>query len=333
MRMRNSAEPRYSRIMGLGVYRPARSVPNSEIAEGLGLTEEWIERRSGVRSRRYAGAEETLTAMSVAAAEKALAQAGVDADRIGFVLVATTTHLTQMPSLASEVALRVGATEAGALDILAACAGFSYGLAMGSDMVRAGTADHVLIVAAERVTDILDHSDPSTAFLFADGAGAVVVGPSATPGIGPVIWGSDAGRADAVGMTGFWHPSLRTDPETPWPVLGMIGWKVYRWAVENLATAGSRALEAAGVTVNELSAFIPHQANRLITEEMAARLKLPPGVVVAQDVRESGNTSSASIPLAMDTLLSKGEVVSGELALLIGFGSGVVYASQVVRLP
>ncbi|MEW9547179.1 beta-ketoacyl-ACP synthase 3 [Nonomuraea sp. NPDC050783] len=322
-----------SRILGLGVYRPANVITNDEIAERVGRTAAWIESRSGVRERRFAGPGETLPMMSAAAAEKALAAAGVAPGRIGCVIAATTTHLTQMPSLASEVAHRVGAAGAGAFDVSAACAGFPYGLALAGDLVRCGSAEYVLMIGAERVSDILDHEDPSTAFLFADGAGAVVVGPSDRPGIGPVVWGSDGSRAAAVGMSGFWVPELQRQPELKWPVLTMSGWRVYRWATSELIPVAARAVERAGLTPADLEAFIPHQANRLITEALSAGLGLGEHVAVATDIERSGNTSAASIPLAMDTLLAANTVRSGAPALLIGFGSGLVYAAQVVELP
>ncbi|MEH1123022.1 beta-ketoacyl-ACP synthase 3 [Micromonospora sp. CPCC 206061] len=323
---------RGSRILGVGAYRPRRVVGNDEIAARIGVTAEWIERRSGIHSRRYAGPDETLTAMSLEAAGKALAAAGVSAGDVGCVIAATTTHLTQMPALATEVAHQLGVEPAGALDISAACAGFCYGLALASDLVRAGSAEYVLLLGAERVTDILDHGDPATAFLFADGAGAVVVGPSDTPRIGPVVWGSDGSRRTAVGMTGYWTRDLR-DPATPWPVLGMSGWRVFRWATGQLGEVARTAVERAGLRIDQLGAFVPHQANELITDAIAAKLALPPEVAVARDIRYSGNTSAASIPLAIDALMESGEVAHGASALLIGFGSGLVYAAQVAHLP
>jgi 3-oxoacyl-[acyl-carrier-protein] synthase III len=319
-----------SRILGLGVHRPDRIVPNCEIAGRLGLDEAWIVKRSGIRERRYS--REDLPFMAVSAAEKALASAGVEATEIDCVVAATTTHLTQMPSLASDVARRIGARQAAAFDVLAACAGFCYGLALASDMIRAGTARYVLLIGAEKITDILDMNDPTTAFIFADGAGAVVVGPSDTPRIGPVVWGSDGSVADAVGMTGYWTPAL-LDGDTRWPVLGMIGWKVFRWASNQLVPVARRAVEAAGLTTDDLDAFIPHQANILITKLVARGLCLGANVAIGRDIESSGNTSSASIPLAMDTLMRTGQAGSGATALLIGFGSGMVYAAQVVELP
>ena len=189
------------------------------------------------------------------------------------------------------------------------------------------------MIGAERITDILDRDDASTAFLFADGAGAVVVGVSDRQQIGPVSWGSDGSRAEAVGMTGYWDPALRTDPSLPWPRLGMSGWRVYRWASTELAPAARRAIEAAGLTVSDIDVFVPHQANLLIIEELARQLGLREDAVIARDITDTGNTSAASIPLALDRLLAADEVTSGMRALTIGFGSGLVYAGQVIEIP
>jgi 3-oxoacyl-[acyl-carrier-protein] synthase III len=324
---------RHSRILGLGVYRPERVVPNAELAPRLGLDESWIEKRSGVRTRRFSSAEETLPVMGQAAAGKALAAAGLTAADVGCVVVATTSHMIQMPSLASEIGYALGASRVAAFDVNAACAGFPYALSVASDMVRAGTATHVLAIGAEQGTSLFDPDDPATAFLFADGAGAVVVGPSATPGIGPVVWGSDGSRADAVGMTGYWKPALREDPELPWPRLSMQGWRVYRWATTELAPVARLAVEAAGLTMSDVDVFLPHQANMLIIDAVAKQLELRADVIVARDIENSGNTSSASIPLALEQLVASGQVESGMTALTIGFGSGMVYAGQVIEIP
>jgi 3-oxoacyl-[acyl-carrier-protein] synthase III len=327
------AQTRGSRIYGVGSYRPERVVGNDEIAPRIGVSAEWIADRSGIRTRRFAGPEETVAAMGQTAAGKALAMAGVDPAQVGCVVVATTTHLTQMPALAPEIAHAIGAYSAAAFDISAACAGFCHALALGSDMVRAGTADYVVVIGSERVTDIVDPDDKATAFLFADGAGAVVVGPSDEPGIGPVVWGSDGSQLATIGMTNVWLPELRTDPLSPWPRLGMKGWKVFRWATQQLVPVAQRAVESAGITPADLRAFIPHQANLLITRALAQGLGLSSDVEISDDISQAGNTSAASIPLAMDALLTSGRVGRDDLALLIGFGSGLVYAAQVVRLP
>ncbi|MGA4997305.1 beta-ketoacyl-ACP synthase 3 [Streptomyces arboris] len=330
--IRDTQELRQSRLLGLGVHRPERSVPNTEIAGRTGLDPAWIESRSGIRSRRYASADETLPAMATAAAEKALAAAGIGADQIGTVIVATITSMEQMPAVAVEVAHRIGARQAAAFDISAACAGFCHAVALASDLVRMRRTDYVLVIGAERMTDILDHTDRDTAFLFADGAGAVLVGPSDEVGIGPVVWQADGSRNAALKMTDPWHDGTGARPDDR-PAITMSGWRVYRWATDEIVPAARRMLERAGVTVDQLGALIPHQANMLITDVVVEQLGLTGRTAVARDIVTSGNSSAASIPLAMEELLSSGKAHSGDLALLIGFGAGLVYAGQVVRLP
>jgi 3-oxoacyl-[acyl-carrier-protein] synthase-3 len=322
-----------SRILGVGAYRPVRAVANEEIAPRIGVEPDWIARRSGIRTRRFAGPDEPLPVMAAAASHHALAAAGVSADEVDCVLVATISHLLQMPALAVDVAHRLGADRAAAFDLSAACAGFCHGVAIADSLVRSGAARHVLMIGADRMTDVVDPEDPATAFLFADGAGAVVIGPSGKPGIGPVAWGADGERMDAITMTGYWTPGLREDAELPWPYLCMTGWKVFRWATETMGRAAREAIERAGLTPGELSAFIPHQANGLITDALVKDIGLSADTAVARDIADSGNTSGASIPMAMERMLASGAARSGDPALLIGFGSGLVHAAQVVLLP
>jgi len=322
----------FARMLGVGGYRPARVVMNEEIVGRIDSSDEWIRERSGIVSRRVAAPEETVVDMSVAAAEKALATSGVTADQIGCVIVATVTHLWQTPSAAAIVAHRLGATSAAAFDISAACAGFCYGLSLASDMVRAGSAGYVLVVGCEKLTDMVDPNDRGTAFLFGDGAGAAVVGPSDTPGIGPVVWGADGGQAEAITQDAPWN-ALRDGTTDHFPTLSMNGQQVFRWAVFSMAPVAQEALDRAGVAVGDLAAFIPHQANLRIVEAMAKKLDVPESVVIARDIVDTGNTSAASIPLAMERLLESGEVPHGGTALLIGFGAGLVFAAQAVTLP
>jgi 3-oxoacyl-[acyl-carrier-protein] synthase-3 len=323
---------RHSRILGVGACRPSHVVTNEEICTLIDSSDEWIRERSGIVTRRWAAADETVVDMAVAAGGKALAHAGIAPDDIGLVLVATVTHSYQTPAAAADVAHRLGANRAAAADLSAACAGFCYGIAMASDAVRTGSADHVLVIGVEKLTDYIDKSDRSTVFLFADGAGAAVVGPSGEPGIGPVAWGADGSQRDAIEQVPSWA-ELRADPTQRWPALRMKGQQVFRWAVWQMVPVARQALDLAGVTAADLDAFIPHQANMRITDAMIKALKLPPSVPVARDIAESGNTSAASIPLAMARMLESGEVKSGGTALLVGFGAGLVYAAQVVALP
>jgi 3-oxoacyl-[acyl-carrier-protein] synthase III len=330
--LRTAVGAAHARIMGVGSYRPERVVTNAEVCERIDSTDEWIRERSGITERRYAAPDETVCDMSVAAAERALAASGVSADQIGTVIVATVTHPYPTPSAAAEIAYRLGTNNAAAFDISAACAGFCYGIALAQDLVRGGSAQHVLVIGVEKLTDWIDLDDRATAFIFADGAGAAVVGPSDEPAIGPVVWGTDGEQYDAITMT----QSLidyRDHGGEHFPTLSMQGQGVFRWAVVHMAKTAQESLAAAGVGADDLDAFIPHQANMRITDAMIKALGLPEHVPVARDIATTGNTSAASIPIAMDRMLSTGEVPHGGTALLIGFGAGLAYASQVVRLP
>ena len=322
----------FARMLGVGSYSPARVVTNAEMCERIDSTDEWIRERSGITERRFAAPNETVADMAVAAASKALASAGITADQVDCVIVASVTHLKATPSAAAEVSHRLGAGRAPAFDISAACAGFCYGLSMAQDFIRGGSAKYVVVIGVEKLTDIVDPNDRSTAFLFADGAGAAVIGPSDTPAIGPTVWGADGSQLDAITMSGRYE-YLRDNDHAEYPHVVMQGQAVFRWAVHDMSIVAQQALDAAGITADQLDAFIPHQANLRIVDAMVRSLKLPEDIPVARDIVTSGNTSAASIPLAMDHMLQAGQIRSGGLALLIGFGAGLAYAAQVVELP
>ncbi|MCH8612757.1 beta-ketoacyl-ACP synthase III [Arsenicicoccus dermatophilus] len=334
----------HARLWGLGSYRPERVVTNAEVCEWIESSDEWIRSRSGVVERRFARPDETLIDMSCAAAEDALAKAGVRPDQLGAVLVATVTHPFQTPSAATAVAHRIGAEPAAAMDLAAACAGYCHGISLAADMIRSGSAEFVLVIGAEKLSDFLDIHDRGTAFIFGDGAGAAVVGPSDVPGIGPVAWGSKGESWDVIRNKYSWtelreHARLGAIDEQhpadamPWSYLTMAGQSVFRWAVYAMAPVCREALAAAGIQADDLDAFVPHQANLRIVDALVKQLRLPAHVPVADDIRHQGNTSSASVPLAMDRMLTDGTAPHGGLALQIGFGAGLVYAAQVVVLP
>jgi len=328
--------PRGAQILGVGAYRPSRVVPNSEVIDAISSSDEWIQQRSGIKQRRWAGPDESIQMMSVAASRRALEQAGISAAQIDCVIVATVSHLLQTPAIATAIAHELGTDQAAAFDISAACAGFCHGIAMANDAVRGGSARHVLVIGVERLTDILDLHDRSTAFIFADGAGAAVVGPSETPGIGPVVWGSDGEQYDLIRQREDWRDVVGT-PEVPgsgvMPHLVMEGNAVFRWAAFTMAKVAHEALERAGVSVDDLDVFVPHQANMRIIDAMARAMKLPGHVKIARDIAEQGNTSAASVPLALERMIAEGDAKSGDTALLIAFGAGLAYAAQVVTVP
>ena len=323
---------RESAVLGIGTYRPTRVVPNSELVAAIDSSDEWIQQRSGIKERRFAGPEETITMMSLAASRQAIERAGLEPAQIDCVVVATISHMLQTPAVATMIAHELGTDKAAAFDISAACAGFCVGLALGSDMVRAGTAKHVLVIGVERLTDITSLHDRGTAFIFADGAGAVVVGPADEVGIGPVVWGSDGEQFDLIRQDVDWLETLQQD-EPSMPHLIMQGAAVFRWASFEMAKVAHQALDAAGVSVDDLDVFVPHQANMRIIDAMARAMKLPPHVTIGRDIAEQGNTSAASVPLALGRLVDDGDAKSGDLALVIAFGAGLAYAAQVIRLP
>ncbi|MEU9029269.1 ketoacyl-ACP synthase III [Streptomyces sp. NPDC048383] len=323
----------YARILGVGGYRPTRVVPNEVILETIDSSDEWIRSRSGIATRHWAGPHETVAQMSVEASGKALADAGIAPEQIGAVIVSTVSHFKQTPAVATEIAHRVGAVKPAAFDISAGCAGFGYGLTLAKGMVVEGSAQYVLVIGVERLSDLTDLEDRATAFLFGDGAGAVVVGPSDEPAIGPTVWGSEGDKSDTIKQTVPWDEYLGKGGGEKFPAITQEGQAVFRWAVFEMAKVAQQALDAAGITAEDLDVFIPHQANMRIIDSMVKTLKLPEHVTVARDVETTGNTSAASIPLAMERLLATGAAKSGDTALVIGFGAGLVYAATVVTLP
>lgn len=326
--LRTETGATHAAFLGVGAYRPVRVVPNSEVVDAIDSSDEWIQQRSGIRTRRFAGEDETVVSMAVEASRKALEHAGIDAQQVDAVVVATISHLIQTPSAATAIAHALGTAQPAAFDISAACAGFCHGVALANDMVRGGSARHVLVIGVEKLSDITDPTDRGTAFIFADGAGAVVVGPSETPGIGPVVWGSDGEHYDHIRT-----PDWRDVPAGGAPNLSMKGNEVFRWASYGMAKVAQQAMDRAGITADQLDVFVPHQANNRITDTMARALRLPDTVRIARDIIDAGNTSAASVPLALDRMIADGEAKSGDLALLIAFGAGLAYAAQVVTLP
>ncbi|TWE12400.1 beta-ketoacyl-ACP synthase III [Rudaeicoccus suwonensis] len=337
---------RFARIMGVGGYRPERVITNEEVCTWIDSSDQWIRERTGIVSRRWAAPEQTVIDMAEAAALPALEMAGIRPDQLSAVIVATVTHPYQTPAAAPLLATRIGAEGVPAFDISAACAGYCHAISLASDMVRGGSAEHVLVIGVEKLSDFTDKHDRGTSFIFADGAGAAVVGPSDHAAIGPTVWGSDGSHWETIAQRTPWTDVLdRLDtPEgaaeaaepghTRTAVsIGMAGQSVFRWAVWSMAPVAQKAIDAAGITADDLDVFIPHQANMRIVDAMIKQLKLPADIPVARDISETGNTSAASIPLATERMLREGEAPHGGLALQIGFGAGLVYAAQVIELP
>jgi 3-oxoacyl-[acyl-carrier-protein] synthase III len=312
-----------TRIVAMGHYQPARIITNDDLAATIDTNDAWIKDRVGIAERRIAQAE-SVADMATYAAEKALAASGLSAADIDLVTVATCSSIDRCPNVATRVSARLGITAPAAYDLNTACSGFSYALGTADHAIRAGAARNALVIGAEKLSDVTDWTDRTTAVLFGDGAGAAVVSgvpDGEQPGIGPVLWGSAPDKGDVLKIEGI-QPYIKQD--------GQI---VFRWATTALAPFAIETCHKAGIEPSDLAAFVPHQANTRIIDGIVKRLGLGPHVVVAKDLIESGNTSAASVPLALSKLVERREVPSGAPVLLFGFGGGLTYAGQVVRCP
>ncbi len=321
----------FTRILAFGAARGDLTVPNSELVEAIDSSDEWIRQRTGIITRKRASKGLNAIDLAETAGREAIEKSGIRPDQIGAVLVSTISNVAVTPSMSSLLAERLGVSPAPAYDIGAACAGYTYGIAQADALIRAGAADYVLVVGAEKLSQYVHPNDRSISFLLGDGAGAAVVGPADEAGISATIWGSDGSKWDAVGMNATFEEYL--DKIKPWPTMRQDGQAVFRWAVWEMAKVAKQALDAAGITAADLAAFIPHQANMRIIDELAKQIGLPDTVQIGRDIETTGNTSAASIPLATHRLLEEHPELSGGLALQIGFGAGLVYGAQVVRLP
>ena len=321
----------HTRIYALGAARGNQVVTNDQIAGPIDSSDEWIRQRTGVATRTRAAEDQSMMDLAVEASKEAIAKSGVDPSEIGAVILATISFPYQTPSGASLLSELVGAQGAAAYDISAACAGYCYGIAQADALVRSGLCKYVLVVGAEKLSDFISPTDRTISFLLGDGAGAAIVGASDHPGISKTIWGADGSSWDKVGMTGS-ILDFR-DGKIPWPTLTQEGQTVFRWAVWEMSKVAKQALAAAGIEASDLSALVMHQANLRIIDEFAKQMKLPDTVVIAKDIVETGNTSAASVPLAMHRILEEKKVASGGFALQIGFGAGLTFAAQVVELP
>ncbi len=321
----------YSRILGLGAARGENLVTNDDVAGPIDSSDEWIRQRTGIVTRVRANAETSVIDLAERASRDAIAAAGIDASAIDTVILSTITYPYATPGGAPVLADRLGCGTAAAFDISAACAGYCYGIAQADALVRGGQSRYVLVVGAEKMSDWIDPTDRSISFLLGDGAGSIVIGPSDTPAIGPTVWGSKSDGASLIGMTTSWL-DVR-DHGAAFPTLYQEGQPVFKWASFEMPKVAKQAIEAAGLTPEDIQVFIPHQANMRIIDQMIKTIGLCGDVVVARDVADSGNTSAASIPLATERLMREGQAKSGDLALQIGFGAGLVFATQVVVLP
>jgi 3-oxoacyl-[acyl-carrier-protein] synthase III len=305
-------------IAGLGIALPPHVEPNEPIAERLGIDVEWIVKRTGIDERRIAAPGERLFELGAAAAERALVAAGIGAGEIDLVLVATTSNDELMPGASPRVAAAIGAARAGAIDVNAACTGFVSALSVASAQIESGRAERVLVVGADLMSRITDPADRNTSCLFADGAGAVVMRGTANGRIGPVVLGADGANADL----------LRTPRETG--VTEMQGHETFKHAVDRMSEVTLQALDASGLGIEDVDVFVYHQANGRILRSVGERLGLDPARVL-DCIRKFGNTSAASIPVALEEARLAGGLVRGARVLIAAFGAGLTWGATVVE--
>jgi 3-oxoacyl-[acyl-carrier-protein] synthase-3 len=305
-------------VAGLGIAVPETVVGNAEIAERLGIDESWIVQRTGIHERRVARPDERLHEFGASAAARALGAAGLAAAELDLVLLATTSNDELMPAASPRVAAAIGAHNAGAIDVGAACTGFVSALALGCGQIESGRAERVLVIGADLMTRLTDPEDRGTAAVFADGAGAVVLRASAEGRIGPVLLGADGANADLI----------YTPKDTGKTV--MQGHETFRHAVDRMSEVTIAAAAAAGVELGDVDVFAYHQANGRILRAVGERLDLPAERVV-NCIDRFGNTSAASIPLALEQARLAGDLVPGAKVLMGAFGAGLTWGATVVE--
>jgi 3-oxoacyl-[acyl-carrier-protein] synthase III len=312
-----------SRVVSVGHYQPERVLTNEDLAKLVDTSDEWIVSRVGIKERRIAAKDETVADMAIEAARNALDSSGLAAADIDMVLVATVSVNDRCPNTACRVADALGVDAPAAMDINTACSGFEYAVATADMAIKSGSAKRAIVIGVEKLTDLTDWDDRSTCVLFGDGAGAIVMEGTDDPSlaVSPVVWGSNPKMSDVIRI------------EHDIPFIKQEGQTVFRWATTALAPLVKETAERAGVAINELAAFVPHQANLRIIQGIAKRLDFSEDCVVAEDIVYSGNTSAASVPLALSKLVQEGNIPSGAPILLFGFGGGLTYAGQVIRCP
>jgi 3-oxoacyl-[acyl-carrier-protein] synthase-3 len=321
-------------LVGTGRYTPSKVLSNADLEKMVDTSDEWIRERTGIRERRIAEPHETVAYMSKMAAEQVLEEAGIGPEEIDAIVLGTASPDRLLPATACDLQAILGAKNAAAFDIQAACSGFLYGLSVAEGLIASGMAEHVLVVGAERLSTITDYQDRSTCILFGDGAGATLVR-RATDGRRGILSGylkSDGTLAELLyrpGGGGCHPPDEKLLAERSY-YIKMAGREVFKSAVKSMADACDRALERAGLSSQEIDLMIPHQANIRIIEATAKHAGVPMDKVYV-NIDRYGNTSAASIPIALDECVRCGRIREGSNVLLVAFGGGFTWASMVVR--
>jgi len=323
----------YAQVTGWGSALPSRVMTNQDLEKLVETSDEWIRSRTGISERRIAGPKESTSTLAIRAAKYALQVADLNPRELDLVIVATTTPDYPMPSVAALVQDGIGASRAGAFDLNAACSGFVYALSVANGMIASGSAENVLIVGAETLSRWVDWTDRGTCVLFGDGAGALILQRSDLPtGLRSCILGSDGSGASLLNVPagGTRTPITAEIIQNRQNFIKMKGPEVYRFAVSVMAQAAQQALTAAGMTADDIDLFIPHQANLRIIQSAMKTLKVPPEKVFI-NVQHYGNTSAASIPIALCEAIAEGRVKAGSNLLLVGFGAGLSWGSAVLN--
>lgn len=320
-------------IVGIGTAIPEKILTNDDLTKMVDTSDEWIRSRTGICQRRIADKNTATSDLCVLAAEKALEDAGITAEELDLIIVATFSPDMLIPSTACIVQDRIGAKNAGAFDLSAGCSGFLYGLATGSQFVASGAYDTVLVIGADTLSKFLDWEDRSTCILFGDGAGAVVL-KSSPPNTGILSFylGSDGSGADLLKMPagGSRLPASQETIKERQHYIRMNGKEVFKFAVKVMGEASIKALEKCGLTKENIDFLIPHQANYRIIDAAVKRLNLPPDKVYV-NLDRYGNTSSASVPVALEEALKEGKIKKGDIVVLVAFGGGLSWGASVIK--
>jgi 3-oxoacyl-[acyl-carrier-protein] synthase III len=332
-RLQNSLSPRVCAIAGVGSYVPARIMRNAELEKKVATSDEWITSRTGIRERHIAADKEFTSDLAVEAARRAMTKAGISAEQIDLIIVATITPDTPFPSTACWVQRKLGAHRAAAFDIEAACSGFLYALEIGQQFVMSRTYDTVLVIGAEKLSSIIDWQDRNTCVLFGDGAGAVVLqNRPNTHGLLTVCLGADGSKTELLGMPGGGSrcPATRESVEARLHYLKMDGKETFKNAVTAMCFAAREAMKRCKLEIEQIACVIPHQANRRIIDAVADRLGAKPTQVFV-NLDKYGNTSAASVAIALDEAVQSGHIKRGDLVLMVVFGAGFTWASAVIE--
>lgn len=317
----------YSKILGTGSYLPEKVLTNFDLEKMVDTTNDWIVERTGIEQRHIAADDESVTDMGVAAAKQAIDAAGLEYDEIEAIIVATATPDSAFPSTACYIQRELGIKGPPALDVSAACSGFVYALSIADQYIRAGTYKKVLVIGAEKLSEVTDWNDRGTCILFADGAGAVVLGASEEEGIMATHIHSDATYVDLL----YCHNGIHMDEDEPGPYIQMKGNEVFKVAVRTLSRIVQETLESSNIQPEEIDWLIPHQANIRIIAATAKKLGMSMDQVVVT-ANDHGNTSAASIPLALDQAVRDGRIKPGQLIMLEAFGGGFTWGSALIRM-